>query len=282
MEGNDRRDHVDAGEEYERAVDLLQELGLKEYESKCFAVLSGRSKATAKVISERSEVPRTRVYDAIRVLEAKGLVEVQHSNPQQFRAIPIEEALATLRKQYETRFDELQTVLEGLDTGTDTEERAVHEVWAISGTETITNRTLSLVDEAAEEILFIAGDESVLSPTLLDRLNGRKEEGLTVILGAATASAEERLHERVPDAETFRSGLEWLHGPLDGSETEEASIDRLLLVDRSTILVSTKANGGTEHAVFGRGFGNGMVVILRRLMATGLLPNDDPGIERSE
>ena len=32
----------------------------------------------------------------------------------------------------------------------------------------------------------------------------------------------------------------------------------------------------TEKAVFGRGFDNGIVVIARRLMATGLQPADDP------
>ena len=40
------------------------------------------STGTAKEIYNISEVPRTRVYDAIRVLEAEGLVEVQHSRPQ--------------------------------------------------------------------------------------------------------------------------------------------------------------------------------------------------------
>lgn len=49
------------------------------------------STGTAKEISEISEVPRRRVYDAIRVLKAQGLVEVQHSNPQQYRAVSVEE-----------------------------------------------------------------------------------------------------------------------------------------------------------------------------------------------
>ncbi|MFB6177506.1 MAG: helix-turn-helix domain-containing protein, partial [Halobaculum sp.] len=55
-----------------RAVELLQQLGLKEYEAKCFVGLSRLSTGTAKQLSEITEVPRTRVYDAIRVLEAQG------------------------------------------------------------------------------------------------------------------------------------------------------------------------------------------------------------------
>ena len=87
----------------DEAVTALQELGLKEYEAQCFVGLSRLSSGTAKQLSEITDVPRTRVYDAIRLLEAQGLVEVQHSSPQRFRAVPLEEATETLRDQYEAR-----------------------------------------------------------------------------------------------------------------------------------------------------------------------------------
>ncbi|WP_342764001.1 TrmB family transcriptional regulator [Halococcus hamelinensis] len=64
----------------EEVIDLLQDLGLKEYEAKCFAALTRLSSGTAKEISDTAEVPRTRVYDAVRVLESSGLVEIQHGN----------------------------------------------------------------------------------------------------------------------------------------------------------------------------------------------------------
>jgi sugar-specific transcriptional regulator TrmB len=88
---------VSTNEHREEAIDVLQELGLKEYEAKCFVGLTRLSTGTAKQLSEITDVPRTRVYDAIRVLEAQGLVEIQHSSPQQFRAVPLEEATETLR-----------------------------------------------------------------------------------------------------------------------------------------------------------------------------------------
>jgi sugar-specific transcriptional regulator TrmB len=64
-----------------RAVELLQQLGLKEYEARCFVGLTRVPSGTAKQLGEITDVPRTRVYDAVRVLEAQGLVEVQHSSP---------------------------------------------------------------------------------------------------------------------------------------------------------------------------------------------------------
>ena len=48
----------------------------------------------------------------IRLLEAQGLVEVQHSSPQRFRAVALEAATETLRDQYEARVDRLANALD--------------------------------------------------------------------------------------------------------------------------------------------------------------------------
>jgi sugar-specific transcriptional regulator TrmB len=60
----------------EEAVEVLQQLGLKEYEARCFVGLSRLQTGTAKQLSELTEVPRTRAYAAIRMLEAQVLVEL--------------------------------------------------------------------------------------------------------------------------------------------------------------------------------------------------------------
>jgi len=94
---------MDTPENVAEAIEVLQQLGLKEYEARCFVGLARLNTGTAKKLSELTEVPRTRVYDAIRILEAQGLVEIQHSSPQQFRAVPLEEATERSRDQYEER-----------------------------------------------------------------------------------------------------------------------------------------------------------------------------------
>ncbi|WP_245944473.1 TrmB family transcriptional regulator [Haloplanus salinus] len=93
-------------------------------------------------MSETSEVPRTRVYDAIRVLETKGLVETQHSNPQVFRAVSVDEAVRTLQSEYVGRTKSLRSALSGLDPTDDGRTAdATHEVWSLSGDQGITSRT---------------------------------------------------------------------------------------------------------------------------------------------
>lgn len=258
----------------EEAVDVLQQLGLKEYEAKCFVGLSRTTTGTAKQLSEITDVPRTRVYDAIRVLEAQGLVEVQHSSPQRFRAVSLSEATETLRGQYESRIERLTSALEQTKKIDSADQSAVQEVWAMSGTEAIANRTHKLVADADDEIVFVLGDDSLLTDKLVSDLTDRADE-VDLLIGTATEQLQRRVKESIPSATTFVSGLEWLRDE-DTSETNLA-IGRLLLVDRSVILVSTLATQtGDEHAIFGGGFQNGLIVISRRLLSQGLLPSRKP------
>ena len=258
----------------EEAAEVLQQLGLKEYEARCFVGLSRLNSGTAKQLSEMTEVPRTRVYDAIRMLEAQGLVEIQHSSPQRFRAVPLNEATETLRDQYEARVERLHNTLDTIDVVETEEDSNLQEVWSMSGRQAIENRTDDLISGASEEVVLVIGEESLLTEELTDRLNA-VGNGVDLVIGALSKSVEKQVHEAIPHATTFISGLEWLHG--EDESQDEVAIGRLLLVDRSTILVSSiMPETGKEQAVFGQGFGNGLVVIARRLMAQGLLTARDP------
>jgi sugar-specific transcriptional regulator TrmB len=214
------------------------------------------------------------VYDAIRVLEAQGLVEIQHSSPQQFRAVPLDEAAETLRDQYENRVERLHDALNSVEIVEEDDETPVQQIWAMSGRDAIENRTDQLIEDASEEAVLVVGDESLLTDDLVATLND-VGNGVDLLIGALTESLQEQIQTAVPDAKTFISGLEWLHG--EDATADETAIGRLLLVDRSTILVSSlMPDTKEEQAIFGEGFGNGLVVISRRLMAQGLLTTRDP------
>ena len=266
---------MDTTENLEEAIEILQQLGLKEYEARCFVGLTRLDTGTAKRLSELTEVPRTRVYDAIRVLEAQGLVEIQHSSPQRFRAVPLDEATETLRDQYEVRVERLHDALDPVEIVDEDDESPVQQVWAMTGRDGIENRTDELLKRATDEVVLVIGDESLLTEELVATLN-EVDPDVDLLVGALTEPLQEQIRAAVPDAKTFVSGLEWLHGK-NGTE-DDTAIGRLLLVDRSTILVSSiMPDTKEEQAIFGDGFGNGLVVIARRLMAQGLLTVRDPG-----
>src|SRR6056297_714014 len=146
--------HMATTENLEEAIEVLQQLGLKEYEARCFVGLSRVETGTAKKLSEMTDVPRTRIYDAIRVLEAQGLVEIQHSSPQRFRAVSLDEATETLRDQYEARVERLHGALDPVEIIDSDDDAPVQQVWAMTGRQAIENRTDQLVEAATDEIVL--------------------------------------------------------------------------------------------------------------------------------
>lgn len=124
------------------------------------------------------------------------------------------------------------------------------------------------------------GDESVFSDELETALREVEGRGVSIVVGTVSETVRTQVQAAIPEAAVFVSGLEWLN---EGSDPgDNTQISRLLLVDESTILVSTFHTSGSgdhdhEQAVFGKGFENGLVTIARRLMATGLFSTDDPG-----
>lgn len=262
------------------AVSLLQELGLQEYEARCFMALTQLSSGTAKDIHELSEVPRTRVYDAVRVLESQGLVEVQHTSPQQYRCVGVDEAMRTLRQKYETRIETLESYLQQIERReADADDDEIQEVWSLTGHGAIESRTIDLIEDAESEIALLVVDEDVLTERLFAALEKAKERDVSVLLGGQTEGITARMDDEFPSTRIFETDLNWLHGQ---STSNEIAISRILLVDQTQLLISSyypDADGGelTEQAIFAGGLGNGVVVLLRRLVSSGLAAIDDPG-----
>ncbi|MFC6768546.1 TrmB family transcriptional regulator [Natrinema soli] len=260
------------------AISLLQDLGLQEYEARCFMALNQLPSGTAKEIHEISEVPRTRVYDAIRVLESQGLVEVQHTSPQVYRAVSVTEATQTLRQKYDNRIETLESYLESTEIQDVEENEHVQEVWSLAGHEAIESRTIDLIDEAESEIALLVVDEDILSETMFDSLRRAVDTDLSMILGGQTDAITDALGAELPTTRVFETDLDWL----TGFESDEVAISRILLVDRETLLIGSyypnAADGREkEQAIFARGLENGIVVLLRRLVTAGLPQIRDPG-----
>lgn len=254
---------------HSEAVELLQELGLKEYEARCFVALSRLPQATAKEISEISEVPRTRVYDATRVLESKGLVETYHGSPKQFRAIPIDDAVELLRAEYRSRTDSLRDALESMDSvDPDDEADSTQAIWALSNAQAITNRAQHLVEDADSEVVLVVGHEDAVTESLREPLRAAHRRGLSIVVGATTEELRDSLDESLLGIEIISLCGTWLgRAAVGDGETE---IGRVLLVDRETVLISTfrpvEDDEHREEAVVCHGQRGGLVPFVHRAL----------------
>jgi len=263
---------MSTGHTQEHAVALLQDLGLKEYEARCFVALTRLPAAKAREIGEAADVPRTRVYDAVEQLGEYGLVEIQHSSPKRFRAIAVEEALAILREDFERRFSELGRSLESLEPIGDGES-GPHPpgVWTLSGIETIRAQARELVSDGSEEVVYLVGSETVLSDDLLGEMRAVSEADVPVYVGTVSDRLFEEIAGEIPDVQRFESWIDWLWTP---SEDGSWTLGQILVVDRRAVLVSahrTDTYGQSEDtAVWTSGVGNGLGMVAERLLSAGI------------
>jgi sugar-specific transcriptional regulator TrmB len=256
-------------EDGERAVERLQQLGLKTYEANCLVGLTRTGTATARELSEATDVPRTRVYDAVGVLEEEGLVEVQHGTPRRFRAVPVEEVVDTLRDQFEPRIAELGEDLRALEA-LDGDPGVEQEVWALSGHDAVSNRVDRLVTEAEREAVAVVG-EPFADEESLAAFDAATDRGVAALLCGTTARAHELARAAVPDARTLDRDLGWLVDEADGP-----AFGRVVVVDRESVLASVvDPTDGEERAVVSDGHGTGLVVVARRLLAAQVGTPDD-------
>lgn len=94
----------------------LRTLGLTDYEAKAYICLVEKGLLNAGDISKLTEIPHSKVYEVLRRLEKRRLVEVQKCRPMIFRALEPTTALDRLetesKKKLEKEFHERKTSLE--------------------------------------------------------------------------------------------------------------------------------------------------------------------------
>ncbi|MBI2578767.1 MAG: TrmB family transcriptional regulator [Candidatus Aenigmarchaeota archaeon] len=82
-----------------KSLDALRTIGLNKYERNLWVALLSRGAATAGELSDISNVPRSRCYDVLESLAARGFVVVQPGKPLKYVAIHPKEALERAKKK---------------------------------------------------------------------------------------------------------------------------------------------------------------------------------------
>ena len=160
---------------------------LGEYEIDAYLAVLEHGELTASDIADSTDIPQPRVYDTVRSLSDRGLVELRESRPMKIVAVDPEEAFGDLRSSFSEMVDEL----EARYTAPTRETEAVSLVKSRS---TIL-RYIEEVINGAEYELAVS-----LTPELLRRfredLTRKISEGVSIELLVTPAS-------RAPNPEEF-------------------------------------------------------------------------------
>lgn len=172
-------------------TEINYRLGFKKYEADVYFTVLECGRATASEIADRADVPQARIYDTLRSLEDRQLVELRDTRPLEAVAIDPEEAFGDIHSPVE----EFLTELEARYTSPSQETEAIS---LIKSRETIL-RYIERIIEAAEYELVLS-----ITPELLGRfkeqLTIQQRSGVTIELLVTPASEAPN-----PDDYNYRS-----------------------------------------------------------------------------
>jgi sugar-specific transcriptional regulator TrmB len=163
-------------------LNSLRRLGLNQYEAQAYLTLSTMGQKTAGELSEEAELPRPRVYDVLSKLQGKGFVALQPGRPVRYAALPITEAVRTLKKQKEAalleevkEISELEQKIGGkLKNVPLTQKYWIEEnVWTLKGREAIYSKLSSMISHAKNHVV-VSSPAASLSMKL--RAHGKELE----------------------------------------------------------------------------------------------------------
>lgn len=245
------------------AFDAMQRLGLGTNEAEVLVGLHELGTASAREVSQATDVSRPQVYSAVESLENRGLVNVQHANPRQFQPVTPDETEALLTRRFER---DIETVGDRLRAAASkregpTEER--EDIWTVRGREAVTERITQLTGEADDRLVLGVQDADLLSADVREALVERAAAGVDVTVISTIAS----VRAAFGDAE----GLSVLEP--DAPDDDADHTGRMLLVDDDTVLHSVVGEeelpGATRETAYwsaGSGFASTLVAMMEHTL----------------
>ncbi|GAB7011572.1 TrmB family transcriptional regulator [Halorubrum trueperi] len=251
------------------AIDLLERFGLSTYAARTYVALVHLEIGSARDVSEVTEVPRTRVYDAADELRERGLVGVRESSPKQFWSVSPDTAIRTFDHEYRNRANRLRTALAELEPVD--HHREQRGVWTVEGRAAVDERVCTFFADAESEIVYATVDELV-TDDVLDALRAAVERGVSVRLAGVS-------DDDLARARGTTDGVQSFEPPWPRSAT---SVGRFAMIDGGTTLVSALVDDAadsthrrSETAVWGNGDANGVVTVISAIFTRNLDRDDD-------
>jgi sugar-specific transcriptional regulator TrmB len=222
----------------EDAVEALDALGLSTYEAKVFIGLQKLGAGSAREVAEVTDVPRSQVYGAADALADYGLVDVHQGSPTRFRPVDIEEARAQLVDRLESTadraFDHIQTVSGQYEAS----EARSESLWTVSGSDTITTRAASLVEDATDRVVYGTDEPEHLQGPIAEALEDAAGRGVDVLVVSSEPSVGDRVETRFDDVAFM---------PFPEDRQYEESTRRMVVCDADTVLVSVVPGEALPH-----------------------------------
>jgi sugar-specific transcriptional regulator TrmB len=127
-------------------VYLLKGIGLTMYEAQAYVTLTSLISATAVEVSEKSGIPRSKIYDVLKGLSRKNFIEVEDGRPLTYNVKSPVEVLNREKDRIDGEIDDAITRLTNVYENGMSQVQA--PIWRIYGVDKIINQEVEIIKRA--------------------------------------------------------------------------------------------------------------------------------------
>ncbi len=256
----------------QRAINALEQVGFSTYEARVYLGLLQQNPITGYQLSKLSGVPRSRIYETLERLTAKGFAVALQTEPAEYSPLAARELVAQLQQQFEGTLSTLKAELKKASSA-----QATENLWNLRGRADILARARAMVSHAQESIYLVGWGETLqeLQPEL--EAANRRAVRIVMISCGETTLAVGRHYQHAFEAELVQQcdtslnivadGMEALVGQTEPAETCQAAWSHspaLVLVTEEYIRHEVYLHKIVER------LGPGLAAKLKRALADGL------------
>ena len=161
-------------------IEVLKGLGLTMYEARAYVTLTSLISAQAMEISEKSNIPRSKIYNVLKRLHEKNYIEIDYGRPLTYNVKSPVEVLSREKERMNMKIDD------GISSLTNIYENGMNKVqapvWRIYGVDKIINQEIEIIKRSRHSVnmrigfLFEGeGDK------LLDALKNREDVKINIL-----------------------------------------------------------------------------------------------------
>ena len=136
-------------------VHLLKGIGLTMYEAQAYITLTSLISATADEVSEKSNIPRSKIYSVLKNLNEKNYVDVEDGRPMIYTVKSPVEVLTREKEKF------LREIEDSIIRLTNIYENGISQVqapiWRIYGVEKILNKEIEIIQRSKNTLYMRIG-----------------------------------------------------------------------------------------------------------------------------
>ncbi|MBR2557277.1 MAG: transcriptional regulator [Methanobrevibacter sp.] len=131
-------------------ITVLKGIGLTMYEAQAYVTLTSLIQSTASEIAEKSNIPRSKIYDVLKGLNEKNFIEIEDGRPLTYVVKSPVEVLGNKKEHINSEIDDAISRLTNIYENGMSQVQA--PIWRIYGVEKIINQEIEIIKKSKSSI----------------------------------------------------------------------------------------------------------------------------------